>query len=401
MKYFLFFLILKAGFCFSQTAEDSLRYINSDATYYANTISTHPLGVFISRINSNFQIKSAKEVSLAFNMSSGNVWLPYVKAYFPLLEVDKNAMSKVIWHEREGNYDALNTPSRTSELQADGSIRLYKVMLSIPVFNNHELKISTRLFSLDKGRIPFSLLTSDQFIEWFHSNIAGGEDPFARKVYGYNHAKIIYTDQNGKTFQVQKGDIVFTGMDLSWYYYPDFYSLAKKNLYTSIGLQICINASSINPSLDIGLNPSIIKKISINKKNEIKIGLSSGVLCQKFIKGAEGIQLSNKKFLLSAEFLLEYLVHLKGKSYMSFATTFYVQDSYNKKIDYQYIVLTGERFSSHWNYAISQLYRPLTANSLILNFIKGAYAYSVYVREDLLVDNSPDLQTGIGIKMNF
>jgi hypothetical protein len=261
--------------------------------------------------------------------------------------------------------------------------------------------INTRMFSLDPGNLPYSSLTSDQFIEWFHSHLMGGEDPFARKAYGYNHAGIHFTDQNGNVFEMHDGDFLFTGIDLSYYYYPDFKSFEKRNLYTSFGLQLGINVSDVNPSVDIGINPTLIRKVILNKRSEIHLGASLGVLRQKMLQFGEGVHLSNKNFLFSSEFLLDCILRFRKGRSVSFASSYWVQDSYYKHDDFNYMVLTGERISTHWNYAISHLYRPITANNLIITYFKGGFACSVYFREDLLVDNAPDLQTGVGVKINL
>ena len=110
--------------------------------------------------------------------------------------------------------------------------------------------------------------TSDEFIEWIHSNIAGGEDPFARKYYGLNHAGIRYIDENGKILHLDKGNLIISGIEFSYNYYPQFKLLKKKNIYTNYGLQLGVNVSEINASLDLGFNSSIVKKIKIKTNNE-------------------------------------------------------------------------------------------------------------------------------------
>ncbi len=401
MRFMVLILLLKCGICFSQTGKDSLNKINLNPVFYANTLATHPFGIFISRINSNFQVKSSPRISVAINISNGNVWLPYVKAYLPLNEADKSAMRNIGWHERAYNYDTINTPSKTIESLADGIIRLYQIKLVIPLSANQELKINTRMFSLDPGNSPYASLTSDKFIEWFHSNISGGEDPFARKAYGFNQAKISYTDKNGRTFNVDNGDFIFSGIDLSYYRYPHFKLLENRNIYTNFGLQLGININSINPGLDFGFNPSIIKKINFKHGNELRFGVSLGALRHSVFQSGDHVQLSNNLFLLSSEFLLGYVMPFKNSSYFSIATTYYIQNSYNKRSDFDDMVLVGKRIKSHWHYAVSHLYRTITANNLILSYSKGAFAISVYAREDLLVDNAPDVQTGIGMQMSF
>jgi len=400
MRLSLIILILKWGGCFSQTSADSIKF-NADPSIFINRVSTHPFGIFISRINHNFKIAPTRKTSLIFNISNGNVWLPYVKAYFPLSEADRNAMRKFVWHEREGNFNKENTPSQAMEFHADGIIRLYQLKLNIPLSAKQEMTFSARAFSVDPGKVPYSLLTSDQFIEWYHSNLSRFEDPFARKVYGYNKVKIQYTDKNGKELQLKNGDFIFAGFEISYYYYPAFKKLEKNKIYTNLGIQLGVNTTSINPSADLGFNGSVIKQFNLLSGKQIHFGISAAALRQKLASFGQGVQLSNNKYLLSTEFLLDYTLPVKHKSYVSFATTYLIQSSYNKKSEREYYVLTGDRISTHWHYSISHLYRSLTANYFIITFSKGDFAYSVYAREDLLVDNAPDVQTGIGFKMNF
>jgi hypothetical protein len=400
MRLCLIILFFKWGVCFSQTSADSIKY-HTDPSIFINRVSTHPFGIFISRINHNFQTAPARKTSLIFNISNGNVWLPYVKAYFPLSEADRNAMRKFVWHEREGNFNKENTPSQTMEFHADGIIRLYQLKLNIPLSVKQEMSFSARAFSVDPGKVPYSLLTSDQFIEWYHSNLSRFEDPFARKVYGYNKVKIQYTDKKGKELQLKNGDFIFSGFEISYYYYPAFKKLEKNKIYTNLGLQLGVNTTSINPSADLGLDGSVIKQFNLVSGKQVHFGISAAALHQKLASFGQGVQLSNNKYLISTEMLLDYILPLKHKSYVSFTTTYFIQSSYNKKSERDYYVLTGDRISTHWHYSISHLYRALTANYFIITLSKGDFTYSVYAREDLLVDNAPDVQTGIGFKMNF
>jgi hypothetical protein len=403
MRFLLILFIGSFGNCFSQTDTASiiLDSGNTSQSFLPNTISTHPLGVLISRISHNFQMKPSEKSSIALNISSGNVWLPYVKGYFPLNVSDINSMENIVWSAREFSFDFINSPSKTIEFHADAVIRLYQFNLIIPISHNFELKLNTRCVSADRGNIPFSLLTSDQFIEWFHSTLAGGEDPFARKVYGFNKTKISYTDENGKTFTLDNGDFIFSGVDVILYYYPTFKSLIKRNIYINFGLQTGINTNRINPSLDIGLNSSVNKQITIGSKRKLQLGVATGILRQKVQMLGEGVQISSNKFLFSAEVLLNYQKQTAKGSFISFGTSYFVQSPYNNKDDYKSIVLSGDRISSHWHYSLSHLYRYLSYNTLFITYSKGAFSISAYVKEDLLVDNAPDVQTGLGLRVNF
>lgn len=338
-------------------------------------------------------------MSFTTSFSSGNVWLPYVKSYNPLNEEDKITMRNLLWHERESQYNVTDSPSKTREFHADGVIREYQIKFSIPISDKHEIKVNSRMFSLDYGKVPYSLLTSDQAIEWFHSEIYGGEDPFARKVYGLNQAEISYTDENGKSFQLDKDDFIFSGIELSYYYYPGFKFLKRSDIYSNVGIQAGFNTSRINPSLDLGLNLSLLKIHQLkNHARELRFGLSSSALGQKLLQFDDPVELSNKRFLFALELLLEYVKHMNHRSYFSIATTWSVQSSYNRRSDFDHLVLSGQRFSTHWHYAISHLHRQLCSNNLVFTYARGNIAFWVYLKEDLLVDNAPDLQTGIGLR---
>lgn len=49
--------------------------------YKPNILASHPLGLFISRINHNFNAAPPKGLKLNIDLGSANVWLPEVKAY--------------------------------------------------------------------------------------------------------------------------------------------------------------------------------------------------------------------------------------------------------------------------------------------------------------------------------
>lgn len=403
MRLLLALCILNSGKCFTQAVPDSIntRYKNPYPAVVPHMHSTHPLGVYISETNFNHQSGVSRKASFSMNTSCGNVWLPYVKGYIPLNETDKKSMSRIVWHGREGNIDLANTPAKTKSFHADGDIRFYQCQLAIPVSKSSELKISTRAFSVHRGGNPVSFLTSDKFIEWFHSNIAGGEDPFARKVYGYNHADIRYTDENGKSFSLGNGDFRFTGLDLSYFYFPHFKSLEKKKIFINWGFQTGLNTSKINPCINLGLNSTINKLFKIGKDKQLDLSISAGALRQKAVSLGDGVNIASKKYLYNAEILLSYQKQLSENRFFAIGSSYFIHSAYNKKDEFKTIILTGERISSHWHYALSHLYRTLTYNTLFMSYTVGKLSFSIYVKEDLLVDNAPDVQTGVGINVNL
>lgn len=379
-------------------AQSQLDSLNAN---YKSEIALHPLGIFMSRINHNFQFTADAKKSISVQVSSGNVWLPKVNAYQLLNKEDVNYFQKLAWHEKAGPFDAANMPAKSIALEADGVIRSYQIAFNFPITTKQEFKINTRFYSLDNGKIPYSLFTSDQFIEWFHSNVAGGEDPFARKDYGLNKSKIQFKDENDQTFEMNNGDFIFSGIELSYYYYPTINYLKNHLLFTNIGLNFGLNTTKINPSFDLGINGSIIKKININPKQQLQFGGSLGLLRTKILKYGNGIQLHNNKFLFSSELSVNYIKTIGKNRLFTIGTSYFIQSPYNKKSDFDSIIIVGERITTHWHYAMSHLYRPLTANNFNITFVTKKLCLSAYFREDFLVDNAPDSQVGIGIKIFF
>ena len=166
-------------------------------------------------------------------------------------------------------------------------------------------------------------------------------------------------------------------------------------------MQLGANVSQFNPSLDLGFNSSLVKKIDFKNSRELRLGLSISAIYQNLLRFGDGVQIRNNNSLLSSEFLLNYIIPTKRDGYFSLALSFHIQSSYNKRGNFETIVLTGERISSHWHYSISHLYKVLSANYLIISYSRGVLAYSFFLREDFSVDNAPDAQVGFGIKVSF
>jgi hypothetical protein len=400
MKLILTLIIFSSSFCFAQKLDSTLSKVDASSTYHSNSLSLHPFGVFISRIGNNFQLKPKQKSSISVNVSNGNIWLPNVKTYSPINEVDRAAIAEFPWHKREHNFDTINTPSKTTEFHADGVIRHYQIQLKVPISDKHELTTNLRMFSFDKGSVPSSLVTSDQFIEWVHSNIAGGEDPFARRVYGLNQAKLHYNDENGKTIDLKNGDVVLSGIDLSYFYFPSLRFLERIDIYSNLGLQVGANLTNVNPTMDVGLSTNILKRFKLNK-NQLFIGANLSALRMRALKFGDAVQLSNKNYLFTSELFMRYVNQFKNGNYFSIATSWIVQSTYRQKSEFAYLVLTAARPSSHWHNAASHLYEILTANTLTLSYGLKNIAFWIYVRQDIKVDNAPDVQTGVGLTLSI
>lgn len=406
MKYYLLFFIFLIMNCFStaQSNKDDFwneELENSSDVIKPNTLSTHPFGIYISRLNHNFNVRNTDKYSFSVEVSSGNVVLPYVKSYELTDPNDRENSKNLPWHVREFAFDLNKVPSKIKEFEADGVIRSYRFNFTLPLTVNHELNFSLRANSLDRGKYPYSIFTSDESIEWFHRNIAGGKDPFSRYHYGINKAGISYKDENGKVLKMDNNNFTIPGVDINYTYYPKLEMNEKHHIYLNFGAQLGINTSRYNPAADFGISSSILKKMILKNKNILSFGLSAGILRQHIFEYGNGVNLSNQDFLCSFEGLVNYKVKLKNHNHISYGINYHFQNSYNKKSGMDYIVLTGERINTHWQKTISHLHEDLEGWSVICTYSTKRFSYFVYLREDLNLDNAPDLQTGIGVKMSI
>jgi hypothetical protein len=163
-------------------------------------LSTHHFGIFSSRINQNFKISPPTQTTLTFSNASGNNFHPFVEAYLPKDPEIREMLSNAIWYNRSFNFiNQEQTPADYLNIVVDAVIKEFRAEVSIPINKQHELGITLRSYFITKGKHPFSSFSGDETIEWFHSNIAGGEDPYGRRYYGLNHVNIEYNERNGNT----------------------------------------------------------------------------------------------------------------------------------------------------------------------------------------------------------
>ena len=214
MKSIIAFLnqyLIVLALCFLNSVNSQRNVVDSTSLMFTQSIvkpslvSSHPLGIFFSRWEGNFKSNAQKKISFNMHISSANIWSPPVVGYFPNNPNDRLYVSQFPWHAREFKVDVDTLNAKSIEVQNDGVIKGMKVHATIPVSRNSELKIGIRTFLLTKGKLPFSLLTNDEVIEFFHDNIAGGNDPFDRKLYGLNEGKIRGGFTNNVSYTISDG----------------------------------------------------------------------------------------------------------------------------------------------------------------------------------------------------
>ncbi|MCF7568889.1 hypothetical protein L3X37_11015 [Sabulilitoribacter arenilitoris] len=365
-----------------------------------NILTTHHFGIFSSRIHQNFKIKPPNNTTFSINYNSGNTFHPFVEAYLPKDPEVQNALSQVIWYARDFTFiDQETTPADYMNIVIDAVIKEFRFNTNIPLGKHHELGISLRSYLITKGKHPFSFFTGDETIEWFHSNISGDEDPYGRRYYGLNQVNFKYTDRNGSALELNNNDFFLSGIEFNHYYYPSLKINNTKNIFISFGNHLGINTSKFNPSIDFGISASGIKKITLKNNNQFNVGVGMNLLRKNIINLGDVIDLGNNKFLATIETDIEFTKYTKKGNYHAFGVNYQIQSRYSKRKEASYYKLLGkwQEINGGWQHGVTTQYKALSNWSLIYTYGRPNYKLALYFKEDLLVNNAPDLQTGINL----
>ncbi len=364
----------------------------------------HHFGMFSARINQNFKIKPPNNPTLNFSYSSANTFHPFVEMYLPKDKSTRQAMSELIWYNRNFWKDQQTSPADYENIIIDAVFKNFRVDYNTKIGKKHELGITLRSYLITKGKYPFSILTSDEFIEWFHSNIAGGEDPFGRKYYGLNQVNVRYQDRNGQKLELKDGQFILGGVELNHFYYPNFKKLKKKNIFINFGSHLGINTSKNNPSLDLGISGNILKKWNLKNISEIRTAFGTSILRKNIIDFKKDlVLLGNNSFLGSLEAMFEFTNYTRKKNYHSVSVNYQIQTPFNKREEANYYQLVGKWQEIHagWQNGFEKLYEYQSAWSWLYTYGRKEYTFTLYIKQDLALNNSPDIQTGISLKIPF
>lgn len=367
-------------------------------------LPTHHFGMFSGRINQNFSVRPVSKSEFTFSIHSGNNFHPFVEAYLPESPEIRANFAETIWYNRQFNYiDQETTPADYFRIVIDAVFKEFRASFKTRLSSKSELQITIRSFVPTEGHYPFSFFTSDESIEWFHDNIAGGKDPFGRRYYGLNKVDINYTDRNGKRMQIGKNQFVFTGIDLAHHWYPQIKILARNNINLNFGSHLSINTASYNPSTDFGLSANLIKTWALKNKNEFRLGYGISGLCKNLINFGDVMELGNNKLLGGFEAMLEFTKYTQMRNYHAFGLNYQYQTRYSKQTEAGYYFLVGEWDAIHsgWQHGVEQLYKNQSTWNFLYTYGTKKIRLSLYAKQDLLVNNAPDFQTGIGITIPF
>jgi hypothetical protein len=398
-KIFFFLFVFAFNISFGQVQYDTVVKNGIDKP---NLLANHHFGIFSGRINQNFKIRPPEKATLQFSYASANSFLPTLEMYIPKDEATRQQLKEKIWYDRNFFIDQETTPAIYSNIVIDAIFKSFLVDYSTKIGKNHEIGISLRSYLITDGKYPFSVFTNDAFIEWFHSNIAGGEDPFGRKYYGLNKVNVKYTDRNGRILELKENEFIFAGVELNHFYYPDFKALKNRNIFLNFGSHLAINTSKYNPSIDIGFSGNLIKEWKLKNKNEIRYSIGTAVLRKNSIDfDKNSVDLGNNNFLGSLEAMFEFTKYTRKKNYNSISLNYQIQSRFFQKKESDYYQLVGkwQEIHSGWQNGFEQLYKYQSAWTWMYTHTNKKYSFSLYLKEDLKLNNSPDIQTGLSFRI--
>ncbi|MDG1730667.1 MAG: hypothetical protein P8K68_02385 [Algibacter sp.] len=400
LKKVLFFILCLCGLIATAQQKDSLSFKNGIEK--PSILSTHHFGIFSSRINTNFKYKPSKKTTLDFNYTSGNNFHPFVEAYYPKDPAVRKQLNQIKWHDRPFTFiDQENTPADYMNIVIDAVIKEFRVTANITINKQHELSITMRNYLITRGKHPFSLFTSDEGIEWFHSNIAGGEDPFGRRYYGLNQVNFRYQDRNGNTLNLNNNAFFTGGLEVSHYYYPKLSINKTRNIYLNFGTHLGWNTSRFNASIDAGISANAIKKVSLKNNYELNFAFGANLLHKNLINFRDVIDLGNNRYLGTLEGEIEITKYTKKGNFNAFGINYQVQSRYNKKEEAGYFKLLGKwrEINGGWQNGVYSLYEPQVNWNFIYTYGTPKFLLSIFAKQDFLVNNAPDFQTGINLKI--
>lgn len=356
-------------------------------------MGVHPLASFYARIQPVYSLPQQKWI---FNgtYSSGNVWLPPVKTYFPKYDSAFNRLHLVPWHKRDSVYQLMPQHHDSAFMKADAVIRLFNLSALKKLTKNSALQIQLRAVLITAGK--HTLLVNDKFIENFHSNVAGGEDPFSRRKYGFNNAVVQYTDRQGKSILLGKNQLVFQGLNADYVYTPQIKALKKISLQPVVLLHAGFNTSRYYPAVDAGASLGLSRAFKFNEQHAMVVASSFSFLQLNLLNQRSAPQFTTRPYLTQTELLAQYRKMCAKNRVLTFTGIFNRQSALNTPADFDKQVIAGERYTTHWHMTSTHLFRPTESWSVVVSY-GGKWKYSYYVRQDFLVDNAPDFQTGAGV----
>ncbi|MGB3591889.1 MAG: hypothetical protein WBA16_09435, partial [Nonlabens sp.] len=290
---------------YAAVTNDSL--IFAEGIIKPNLISTHHFGLFMGRMEQDLKIFS--NVSWTFNIEvqSGNIFHPLVQSYLPQDPSIRAQFEDITWYFRQFDYvNQQSTPAKIQQIEIDAVYKTFRPSITIPLNPRHEIKLGLRAFTTVEGNLLNSPLTGDNFIEWFHSNVAGGEDAFGRRFYGLNEVNVNYIDRDGRRLQLDNGDVILGGLELGHVFHIPIKKLNERGFYLNLTSQMSWNTSRFNKGIDLGTGVAVIKEINLHSRSSLWGSVATSFLQRDLLSSDDNVELGNTAGLLNYEIALQW-----------------------------------------------------------------------------------------------
>lgn len=363
-----------------------------------NVHGTHPLTSFYGRIHPVYALP-VKKHAVSFSYGSGNVWLPPVKTYHPLYDSAFTRLHQVPWHKRDSVYQLMPQHHDSSSFSADGVLRTLHITYQRKSGKHGVWQVQARGLLVTSGR--YTLLVSDRFIEQFHSHVAGGEDPFSRRIYGFNAAGVHYTSRNGRSIHLGNNQFVFQGVSVDYVYQIPWLVLKQHLWNVLVQTNLTTNTSSFYRTIDAGGAVQAVKTIPLSHNSQLQLAASVQSMQLNVLRAPKAEPFTSHSHLWQYTALCSYS-RSSHKPLLNWQITamFNRQRALSNPSETERQVIAGNRYTTHWHMASTHLYRP-TENWVLIFTSGNRWRWSYYLRQDFLVDNAPDFQTGASVAFSF
>ena len=115
------------------------------------------------------------------------------------------------------------------------------------------------------------------------------------------------------------------------------------------------------------------------------------------------VNFGNNLWLGNGEINIEYTRYTSKGNYHAWSANYQLQTRYNKNKERDYYFLDGgttfQDINAGWHNGFSTLYETLTVWSVLYTYARKNIALSLYIQQDFKLNNAPDLETGIRLKV--
>ncbi len=395
--YFIFLLLtISVNIC-AQNDSTSKDVLHGMVT--ANMLPIHPLGIYTFRIVQNFKTQPPNHFQLNASMSNGNIWLPQVITYKPTDKSIQDYMLKTSWYSRHKRFDPSIMNAEKMTFLGDGVLLEFRADLNFGFCKNHEIGVGVRSYRLN-GVTPYSIITSDKFIEFFHAKLMGISDPFGRKNHQYNQAAIQYIDENNHAIEVAHGTSFIPGFELNYYYYLPY---LKDLISINLGVHSGFNLSKFYKGIENGVSTSVVKDFEV-MKHQFTLALGGNLVQRQSNNTATSVKINDKQLMYGFETAIEYKrYNKKYKFWNALGINYYYESPYltgfSPQDDYKYLVFVGNQEFRDWYLTSGHLFESIQTFRFIYSFTKKRLTISYYLEQDFKLNNAPDFQTGFAVIM--